>query len=144
MKNEELKKLIKKGESETVEFRENFDKETIETAVAFANTKGGVILIGLSDKSKIKGIQVEKETLKNWANQISQSTEPRIIPGAEHTKIEGKSIVIFRIKEFPIKPVSVKGRCFRRVGNSNRIMTPQEIAEVHIHSIGTSWDAFPA
>lgn len=144
MKNDELRKVFKKGESETTEFKEGFDKETIETAVAFANTKGGVILIGLSDKSRINGVQVGKETLKNWANQISQSTEPRIIPEAEHTKIDGKSVVIFRIKEFPIKPVSVKGRCFRRVGTSNRIMTPQEIAEMHIHSMGTSWDAFPA
>ena len=144
MKDDELKKVIKKGESETAEFKESFDKETIETAVAFANTKGGIIFIGLSDKSRIKGVHIGKETLKNWANQISQSTEPRIIPEAEHTKINGKSVVIFRIKEFPIKPVSVKGRCFRRVGNSNRMMTPQEIAEMHIHSIGTSWDAFPA
>jgi ATP-dependent DNA helicase RecG len=144
MKNEELRKVIKRGKSETIEFKESFDNGTIETAVAFANTQGGIILIGLSDKSRIKGVHIGKETLKNWANQISQSTEPRIIPEAEHTKINGKSVVIFRIKEFPIKPVSVKGRCFRRVGNSNRIMTLQEIAEVHLQSIGTSWDAFPA
>jgi ATP-dependent DNA helicase RecG len=59
-------------------------------------------------------------------------------------EIDGKTVVIVRIKEFPIKPVAVKGRCYRRVGNSNRIMTTQEIAEMHIHSVGTSWDAFPA
>jgi len=40
MKDDELKKVIKKGESETTEFKGSFDKETIETAVAFANNKG--------------------------------------------------------------------------------------------------------
>ena len=64
--------LLKKGESEIMEFKEGFDKEAIETAVAFANTKGGTILIGVADKGKVKGVQVGKETLKNWANGISQ------------------------------------------------------------------------
>lgn len=144
MIRDEIKELMKKGESESIEFKEKFDKETIETAVAFANTKGGVILIGFSDKGKVKGVQVGKETLNDWANQISQGTEPRIIPEIEQNEIEDKNVVITRIKEFPIKPVSVRGRCFRRVGTSNRMMTPQEIAEMHLHSVGTSWDAFPA
>ncbi|MFQ5853400.1 MAG: helix-turn-helix domain-containing protein, partial [Candidatus Binatia bacterium] len=72
--------------------------------------------------------------LKDWANRISQSTEPSIIPEVELVEIEGKSIAIIQIKEFPIKPISVKGRYFRRVENSNRIMPMQEIAEMHIHS----------
>lgn len=144
MIQDEIVELIKKGESENLEFKENFDKETIETAVAFANTKGGVLLVGISDKDEVKGVQIGKETMNDWANQISQSTEPRIIPEIEQGEIEGKSVVIIRIKEFPIKPISVRGRCFRRVGTSNRMMTPQEIAEMHLHSTGTSWDAFPA
>ena len=64
--------LIKKGESEVLELKEGFDKEVIETTVAFVNTKGGTILIGVADKGKVKGVQVGKETLKNWANGISQ------------------------------------------------------------------------
>ncbi|AGF95619.1 AlbA family DNA-binding domain-containing protein [Methanosarcina mazei] len=40
--------LIKSGESETLEFKEKFDDRTIESAVAFANAKGGMILIGVS------------------------------------------------------------------------------------------------
>jgi hypothetical protein len=47
--------LLKKGESEIMEFKEGFDKEAIETAFAFANTKGGTILIGDSDNGKVKG-----------------------------------------------------------------------------------------
>jgi ATP-dependent DNA helicase RecG len=51
---------------------------------------------------------------------------------------------LIQIKEYPIKPVSVRGRCFRRVGNSNRVMTPQEIAQMHLGCLGMSWDAFSA
>ena len=144
MVKDKLRELVKKGETNSIEFKENFDRETIETSGAFANTKGGIILIGVSDKGEVNGVQIGKETMNDWANQISQSTEPRIIPEIERSEIEGKNVVIVRIREFPIKPVSVRGRCFRRVETSNRMMTPQEISEMHIHSMGTSWDAFPA
>ncbi|MBW2599745.1 MAG: hypothetical protein JRC60_06650, partial [Deltaproteobacteria bacterium] len=65
-------------------------------------------------------------------------------PEVESLLIDGKTIAVIQIKEFPIKPVSTKGRCYRRVGNSNRLMTPQDIAEMHMHSTGTSWDKTPA
>ncbi|MBS3919353.1 MAG: putative DNA binding domain-containing protein [Deltaproteobacteria bacterium] len=143
MKQADLRKLIKGGETETIEFKASFDKETLETSVAFANTKGGIILTGVSDKGEIKGIQIGKETLRDWANQISQSTEPRIIPEIEIGTIDGKNVAVIRIKEFPIKPVFVKGRCFRRVGNSNRVMQAREIAEMHFQSTGMSWDRLP-
>jgi ATP-dependent DNA helicase RecG len=140
LRQADLRKLIKGGETETVEFKASFDKETIETAVAFANTKGGIILIGVSDKGRINGIQIGKETLKDWVNQISQSAEPRIIPEIEIEEIDRKIIAVVQIKEFPIKPVSLKGRCFRRIKNSNRIMQPHEIGEMHFQSTGMSWD----
>ena len=68
------------GESETVEFKEKFDERTAESAVAFANTKGGIIFIGISDTNEIKGIELGKETVNQWINRISKSTEPRMVP----------------------------------------------------------------
>ncbi|GFP20894.1 ATP-dependent DNA helicase RecG [Candidatus Hakubella thermalkaliphila] len=106
MNQDEIMKIINSGESETVEFKTSFDKEVAETSGAFANTKGGVLLIGASDRGEIKGIRIGKETLKDWTNQISQGTEPRVIPEIELSEIDGKSVAIIRIKEFPIKPVS--------------------------------------
>ena len=132
------------SESDTVEFKENFDRETVETASAFANTRGGMILVGVSDKGEFKGVQVGKETLRDWTNRISQGTEPSVTPDIEVREIKGRKLVIIKIVEFPIKPVSVRGRCFRRVGNSNRVMTPHQIAQMHLQSTGASWDAFPA
>jgi ATP-dependent DNA helicase RecG len=87
-----LQDLIKTGESDTVGFKEKFDERTIESAVAFANTEGGIIFIDVSDKNNIKGIKVGKETLNKWTNQISQSTDPRIIPELENIKINGVAV----------------------------------------------------
>jgi ATP-dependent DNA helicase RecG len=136
--------LIKTGESETVEFKEKFDERCIETLVSFANTRGGVIFIGVSDKNNIKGINIGKETINQWVNQISLSTEPRLIPDIEKMEIDGKTVIAVQIKEYPIKPVSTKGRCFKRVDSSNRTMTTQEITQMYLHSTGLSWDKYPA
>ncbi len=78
-----LPDLIKTGESETVEFKDKFDEQTIELAVVFANTKGGIIFTGVSDKNKITGIKIGNENINQWVNQISQSSEPSFIPEIE-------------------------------------------------------------
>ena len=135
-----LKQRITQGENATAEFKENFDREVIETAAAFANTNGGVILIGVSDQREIRGITVGKETLRDVSNRISQATEPRVVLEIESVDMEGKSVLLIRIAECRIKPVSVKGVCYRRVGNSNHVMSPQEIAQMHLNTVGQSWD----
>jgi predicted HTH transcriptional regulator len=38
----ELTGLIESGESRTIEFKESFGKDAIETIVAFSNCKGGL------------------------------------------------------------------------------------------------------
>jgi len=44
---EQLQHIIEQGESQTVEFKKSFNKAVIETLVAFANTQGGQVLIGV-------------------------------------------------------------------------------------------------
>ena len=140
METADLKQRITQGENTTIEFKENFDQETIETAAAFANTDGGTIFIGVSDRREINGITIGKETLRNWSNQILQATEPRVVLEIKSVAVEGKSVLLIHTAESPIKPVSVKGICYKRVGNSNRVMSPQEIAQMHLESVGQTWD----
>lgn len=135
---QEILKIIKQGENKKIEFKKSFDKKTIETAVAFANTDGGIILIGVSDRGLVKGILIGKETLKEWVNKISQATEPILIPKIESHKIEGKDVIEIIIKESPIKPVAYKGICYLRVKNSNRKLSPKEVSEFHLQTTGSS------
>ena len=136
----DLKQRIAQGENATTEFKENFHQEVIETAVAFANSNGGTIFIGVSDRQNISGITVGKETLRDVSNRIAQATEPRVIVDVESVDVVEKSVLVVHIAEASIKPVSVRGRCYKRVGNSNRVMSPQEIAQMHLNATGQSWD----
>jgi len=138
------KPVIPASESITVEFKISFNEDVIETLVAFSNTKGGTVYIGVAYNGKIKGLQIGKETIQNWINEVKTKTLPAIIPDTEILTIENKTVVAIRVTEYPIKPVSTRGRYYKRIGNSNHLMSTLEITNLNIQSLQTSWDAFPA
>ena len=134
--------LIKQGESQTVEFKNSFQKEVIETVVAFANTKGGKIFIGVDNNGEITGVAYRKETLKDWVNQIKLNTQPSILVDIEEYEIEGKNIAVIDVKEYPLRPIAFKNRYYKRIKNSNHLMSLDEIANMHWQTINSSWDYY--
>ena len=136
-----LKATIATGENETLEFKPTFNQDVIETAAAFANTRGGRIVIGLSDSGEAVGTTFGQEALRNFVNRISNSTQPAVIPDAEKQVLLNGDVVVLTVQEYPLKPVSVRGRCYKRSGSVTRQMTAAENAEVHLQSSGQSPDA---
>ncbi|AFL85579.1 putative transcriptional regulator with HTH domain [Belliella baltica DSM 15883] len=61
--NELIKDLLEKEESNQLDFKQNISnlEKIAKTLVAFANTQGGEIAIGISDQKKIIGIDPEEE-----------------------------------------------------------------------------------
>jgi|LakMenEpi03Aug12_release.lakeMendotaPanAssembly.Ray.scaffolds.fasta_scaffold273788_2 ATP-dependent DNA helicase RecG len=108
MNKKDIEKTIVQGESELVEFKTSFSKEVIESLVAFSNTKGGMVIVGVHDSKKIIGVTISAESIPNWTNEIKQNTTPQIIPDVEVFEFNQKTVVVFQIIEYPIKPVSYK------------------------------------
>ncbi|MCB4757159.1 MAG: putative DNA binding domain-containing protein [Elusimicrobia bacterium] len=130
--------LLRKGESDRVEFKESLDDEALESISAFANSKGGTVLIGVSDKGVVKGIMTGKETLRNWANQIAQATRTHV--HFQRVSVDSKTVIVIRVDESAVKPLPCRGRYFVRVGNSNRQLTEDDITRMVLKKIGASWD----
>jgi len=137
-----VKHIISQGESQNVEFKSNFSKEVIETIVAFSNTKGGYVIIGVKDDKQIIGVQLADESLPQWINEIKTATIPQIVAETEVVEIENKTVVVFYVAEFPIKPVAYKESFFVRKQNSNHKLTTDEIVEIRFQSLNYSFDAF--
>jgi ATP-dependent DNA helicase RecG len=133
---------LPKTESLTVEFKTSFNEEVIETLVAFSNAKGGTVYVGISNNGELQGITVGKETIQNWINEIKNKTNPKIIPDAEVLVVDDKTIVSLFIIEYPVKPVSTRGKYFKRVSNSNHLLSIDEIANEHLKTINSSWDFY--
>ena len=130
-------------ENEHTEFKSSFGDAAIETLSAFANTQGGKVYIGLDDAGKpVKSFTTGTETLQKWINEVKQKTQPGVIPDAEVVSIGGVKVGLLSVKEFPVKPVSFKGRYYKRVGNANHQLSLTEIAALHLSSFNSSWDSY--
>jgi ATP-dependent DNA helicase RecG len=130
-------------ENSHVEFKSSFTDAVIETLVAFANVKGGKVLIGVDDKGQpTNGFIIGSETLQNWVNEIKLKTQPSIIADANVIRIKDVAVVEIVIREFPVKPVSFRGRYFKRVNNANHQLSAIEIADLSLQSLQVSWDSY--
>ena len=139
-----IDQLILAGESQELEFKASFDKATVESLVAFANAQGGTVLVGVTDKGTVCGVTLGKETLNEWLGQIKSATSPALIPDMDVFVGQGKTVVIIRVGEFPVKPVNTKGRYYKRVASSNHQLALGEIADLYMQSLQLSWDAYSA
>jgi len=127
-----LKEFINQDESEALEFKESLQlKDEIgKTISAFSNSKGGNILVGISDKRKIKGVQVGKRTIMELAEYIKRNTDPQIFPEIKIHKLDEKEIIFIITKESREKPVFFKNYVYKRVGNTNQRISSSEIRKL--------------
>ena len=93
---------------------------------AFSNTKGGVVYIGVEDSGIVKGIHLGKETAIQWVNEVRNKTVPSIIPDVHLMEVDGKHIVAMKAMEYPVKPVSFRNKYYKRIVNSNHLMSTDE------------------
>jgi len=130
-------------ENNHTEFKRSFSDAVIESLVAFANAKGGTVFIGLDNSGNpLKNFKIGNESLQNWVNEIKNKTQPSIISEASIIQIKGFDVASFTVFEFPVKPVAFRGRYFKRINNSNHLLSAMEIADLSLKSLQISWDSY--
>jgi ATP-dependent DNA helicase RecG len=92
---EKIEELIKFGEGQNLEFKSSFNNELIETLVAFANTNGGRIIVGINQYNELSGVQVKSESVQNWVNEIKHKTSPQSFPMWKLWKLKIKPLLFF-------------------------------------------------
>jgi len=133
----EIVEILNSGESETVEFKKSTGewKEIIETISAFANTKGGIILVGVDKKKKICGVSIGKGTIEDLTNKIINNTEPKIYPELGIQTLNKKKIIYIKVETYSYDVVLSFGKPFKRVGKNTVKMSNDEykrrILEIH-------------
>lgn len=137
----ELAQAIGQGENETCEFRKGFGDEALRTLCAFANTRGGVLWVGVSDDGAISGIALGKETLRDWANQIRQMLG--VNASLDALSVGEKTVVRIEIAESQTKPVRFKGRSWKRTGSTDQQASDTDETRWVLERTGHTWDALP-
>ena len=118
MNAEELLAVAAHGEGETVEFKRSVAEldKVVETVSAFANTHGGVVLIGVRPDGQIGGTEVGQTTRERIANRITGNTDPTLYPSVAFALLDGRTVVVITVPESEARPHLAFGRAFKRVG----------------------------
>ena len=112
--NDSLRDLIKAGENSRVEFKLDIEHQDslLQEIVAFANTEGGRIIIGVCDKT-FNIIGLTKEGKEHIDTKIANITSDLIRPFlniiTETTIIDDKLLLIVTIPKGTDKPYNAKG-----------------------------------
>ena len=142
---------IMKGESKNVEFKVELPKKSekyMKSVIAFSNTSGGKIVIGVDDGiGQIVGVD-EKEVFRmmdSIANAVSDSCEPQITPDITFQTIEDKCIVIIEIypggsRPYFLKSVGKNKGTYIRVAGTSRPADETKIKELELEGTNLSWD----
>lgn len=134
----ELLDLIQKGESSTVQFKVRIDKKDKKKStydlgtemVAFANTKGGLLIIGIVDETgEINGLSYDELQATNQllANVSTNNVKPAINIFTETVEVGDEKVVVVQVPEGISKPhTDNKGIIWVKNGSDKRTVTSRE------------------
>lgn len=132
-----IEEILSKQEGKTLEFKENTKsiQKIIQTIVAFANTAGGVLVIGIKDKTKeIVGLANVLEEEERLANAISDSVSPLLIPSLQLYSWRNKDLLLISVSHvfgpYYIKSKGIEAGTYVRFGSTNRLADAITILEI--------------
>ncbi|MFA0961902.1 helix-turn-helix domain-containing protein [Roseivirga sp. BDSF3-8] len=134
----ELKSLVRQGEHGRLEFKRKaaYPEKIIKEVVAFANTEGGELLIGVDDDGKIPGLKFAEEDKYVLDKAIARYCSPDIHYTTEIIPLnESRSVIRYSINKSPEGPhyVQEPGAPQRKVYvrvNDQSIQASREVRQV--------------
>ncbi len=144
-----IKDALASGEGKCVEFKAKYVSNIGHSICSFANTAGGLILVGISDSNRVVGIKAEKANkLKSDIQHLLQNCDPYIDATIEvilwppHGE-DRKYILAITVEEGGGKLHLYNGTAYVRRGASNGTMTPAEIVDAAVQSGMANFDHLP-
>ncbi len=136
MCGDELSTLLARYEGRRVDFKEEVSVSLYRLLSAFANTAGGVAIIGVRDSDHaVVGLDLRNNAVKKLTDSVTARLG--IHPVIDIHEVGGKSVVTVAIGRSRV-PVAFDGRYYTRVGDTTREMFPEELREYFGRSI--EWD----
>lgn len=136
---QKLKQLVLTGESDQIEFKKKVShpEKIVREMVAFANAKGGILLIGVDDDKNIIGVKDPDEEMEALNKSLLDLVKPEIKFVAEQIQVTRKrKVVYYSIKESRNKPHFVNPAIGSKNGiayiryNDKSIQASHELLEI--------------
>jgi hypothetical protein len=102
----QLRHLVSQGEGATLEFKRKiqFPEKIIREMIAFANTKGGTVLVGIGDDGSLPGLKHPEDEM-----HVVQEALKKVRPSLQYYKIiipigNSRTVIQYKIPESNRKP----------------------------------------
>jgi predicted HTH transcriptional regulator len=103
-----LVELLKRHEGNILEYKRDLSSpdSILKCLVAFANTGGGIVVIGVEDGSKnVRGVPDVLAAEKKLANLVSDSIRPRLVPDIE--VVPWRNLNVLAVQVYPSNTRSI-------------------------------------
>ena len=133
-------------ETENIEFKLQFTDELYKEVIAFANTDGGVIYIGIDNNGNAVGIDNVDENYTRITNGIRDAIMPDVTMFVKYT-IQENRVVCITVGEGSYKPYYLKSKglkpsgVFVRQGTSSVSASPEQIRAMIKESDGDTFES---
>ena len=122
-----IESLLAQEEGKTLEFKENCRSlsKIVQTVVAFANTAGGVLCIGIRDRTKeVVGLPDPLADEEKLANAFADSIQPLLIPDIQISAWRDRELIIVSMPHtlgpYYVKSEGIEKGVYIRLGSTNR------------------------
>lgn len=144
-----IQELLIREEGKTLEFKQDASSlwPIVKTIVAFANTSGGTLVVGIEDKTKkIFGLADPLEDEMRIINNISASITPFFMPNIEIQSYRSKALILVQVP-YSVGPYYLKKDdkeiAYVRFGSSNRIADADTISTIKALAKNITFDELP-
>ncbi|MBD8036654.1 putative DNA binding domain-containing protein [Solibacillus sp. A46] len=139
---------MKMKESPTLQFKRELTDAIKREIIAFANTQGGELYIGVDDDGSIIGLENADKVLESVSSMLHDSIQPDILVHAflEIVNLEGKNVVKISVARGTRRPYHLKAKgmkpsgVFIRYGTSVTNASEENIRQMIIESDGTNFE----
>lgn len=124
----EIESIVQSGEGYNAEFKIRLPlkvKELSEEICAFANSAGGVLLIGVSDDNVIHGVDIDNGKRSSVQNSINE-IDPHLDVDVYSVDVYGKRVWVLEVNTGSQKPYALSGALYVRQGPNTQKLTSVE------------------
>ncbi len=143
--------VLRKPEGKTVEYKRDLSSPDglLKSIVAFANTAGGILAIGIEDGTRrVVGVPDVLAAEEKLASLIADSIRPRLVPNMDIVPWRKTQVLVTQVYPSAARPHYVKRLgpaegVFVRLGSTNRRADPAQIEEMRRFGQLESFDEQP-
>lgn len=132
-------------ETENIEFKSQFTEEIYKEVIAFANTDGGVVYVGIDNEGNVVGLSDVDKEYTRITNGIRDAIQPDVTMFVRFT-VQDNKVVRITVSEGTNKPYYLKGKglkpngVFVRQGTSSVPASPDQIRQMIKDSDGDAFE----